>query len=263
MRSLKQLVVGPFTRLNTWWTNLTQWWGPRYWCFYLWVMDGPVGRYLVRITEPRLRKYIAHGEQHPHVAFVRGVKQFSMLHEELLLLLHHLVAVARGGVLEIGTYVGGSTVVIAHAVSIHHRPPSVSIEPGGQSNHDLIPSDDIFGDLQLNLARYQLQRHVRLFQGFSSTPEILAEVKALFGPRGIGLLVIDADGNVERDIALYADLLRDDAVLVLDDYQSTYAEEKSTLIKRWVDDAVARGDVISLGIWGWGTWVGLYRRRRS
>lgn len=232
-----------------------------YWRFYFFLVDGLIGRYLLPITEHRLRRYTRHLHWHPQMAFILGAKQFSMLHEDLLALIHHLAATSRGGILEIGTYVGGSTVTMAQAVALHGRPAIVSIEPGGRASHDLIPSEDIFGDLERNLARFRLGSHVCLLRGFSSDPQIQAAVRSVFAPGSVTLLVIDADGNVERDIGLYADLLRDGAVLVLDDYASSGAPEKALLIKAWVDDAVARGQLTSLGVWGWGTWVGVWRCR--
>jgi predicted O-methyltransferase YrrM len=185
----------------------------------------------------------------------------SMLHEELLGLLYHLASTRQGRILEIGTYVGGSTAVMAKAAADHGRAAIISIEPGGRLDHDLIPSEDIFGDLQSNLARLNLQDHTKLLKGYSSSPDIIQSVKSILPSKTVGMLVIDADGNVERDMNLYADLLMDGAVLVLDDYTSTGAPEKSVLIKEWVDRAVARGDIQPLGVWGWGTWIGRYRCR--
>lgn len=244
------------------WGAFSRWWRRLYWGLYFAALDGPLGRYLLPVNEGRLRRYVSHKDCHPHIAFIRGAKQFSMLHEELLLLLHHLAALSRGGILEIGAYIGGSTVTMAQALALHDRAPLLSIEPGGRRKHDQIPSDDVFGDLQRNLARFGLGSNARLLQGLSSSPAIQTEVRAIYGPGSVTLFVIDADGNVERDIGLYADLLPDGAILVLDDYASTEASDKSVQVKGWVDEAVAQGQVESLGVWGWGTWIGRYRRPR-
>jgi predicted O-methyltransferase YrrM len=241
---------------------LARWWDDVYWSLYFVALDGPLGRYLLPVGEGGLRRYVSQKNRHPHIAFIRGVKQFSMLHEELLLLLHHLAAISRGGVLEIGAYVGGASVTMAQALALHHRSPLLSIEPGGRRKHDQIPSEDIFGDLQRNLARFGLDSHARLLQGLSSSLSIQAEVRDVHGPGTVTLLVIDADGNVERDVGLYAELLRDGAFLVLDDYESAGAPDKSVPVKKWVHEAIQRGQVESLGVWGWGTWVGRYRRQR-
>ncbi|MDX1410872.1 MAG: hypothetical protein R3351_01825, partial [Nitrospirales bacterium] len=39
---------------------------------------------------------------------------------------------------------------------------------------------------------------------------------------------------------------------------STLAPEKALLVKQWVEKAASEGRVIPLGVWGWGTWIGLY-----
>jgi predicted O-methyltransferase YrrM len=252
MRSLKQIGNAAQSQFNESRNDL-------YWQLYYSVVDGSIARHLLRISEPHLRRYVMGLQRHRRRDFIHAAKEISMLHEEVLALLYHLVSVSGGRVLEIGTYVGGSTVVMARAAADHGRPAIVSIEPGGRLDHNLIPSEDIFGDLQRNLTRLDLQGHTQLLHGFSSSPDIIHSVKSSIPPKGVGLLVIDADGNVERDIGLYAELLMDGAVVVLDDYTSTGAPEKSILIKEWVDSAVARGDVQSLGVWGWGTWIGRYR----
>jgi hypothetical protein len=73
-------------------------------------------------------------------------------------------------------------------------------------------------------------------------------------------LFIDSDGHVARDIEKYGCLLLNKCVLVLDDYESDLAPEKSALIKDWVDSSIDSGQVCSLGIYGWGTWVGVYNK---
>lgn len=261
MHQVKKMIRGPARVARRVWAGLSSRWQEMYWPTYFWVMDGPVGRYLLPVTESGLRRYAAGIARHPRSEFVREVKQFSMLHEELLALLFHFASISRGGILEIGTYIGGSTVAMAQAVAARRRPPITAIERGGRYEHDQIPSEDIIADLLRNLARFRLQDHVRLLRGQSSDPEIQAEVRKLYAPGSINLLSIDADGHVGRDIGLYGDLLCDGAVLVLDDYVSSGAPEKSVLIKKWVDEAVARGNVVSLGLWGWGTWVGIWRRK--
>lgn len=234
-----------------------------YWRVYYSIIDGPVGQHLIRTSEKQLHRYVEGLQWHSRKDTFHAAAEISMLHDDLMGLLYYLVSVGHGRVLEIGTYVGGSTVAMAQAAADKGLGPIISIEPGGRLDHDLIPSEDIFGDLQSNLARFGLRAHTKLLQGWSSNPDIIDAVKSIVPAKGIGLLVIDADGNVERDIGLYADLLMHGAVLVLDDYTSSGAREKSVLIKAWVDAAVARGDVESLGVWGWGTWIGRYRRPGS
>ena len=187
-----------------------------------------------------------------------------MLHEEVLALLHYFVILSRGRVLEIGSYVGGSTVMMASAAKQYSKPPIIAVEPGGRDeNHPDIPSLDIIADLEANIRSFDVTNHVQLLNGSSNQSEVQRAVKTIIGHGEIDLFFIDADGYVGRDIEQYSSLLRDRAVLVLDDYSSALAPHKERLVSEWVDHAVSEGRVISLGIWGWGTWIGLYVKHPS
>jgi predicted O-methyltransferase YrrM len=212
------------------------------------------------LTERKLRRYVAGMRYHREYAGIVEAKNISMLHEEVLYLLDYFGARSKGVVMEIGSYVGGSTVVLARAAGRRGTGPIISVEKGGRHNHPEIPSVDIFRDLQMNLQRFGVSSQVLLLNGTSKEPRILQKVKETVVERGIDLLLIDADGHVERDFDLYAEFLNDQAVLVLDDYSSPLAPEKVTLVKDWVDQAVSSRRVTSLGVWGWGTWIGMHRR---
>ena len=194
----------------------------------------------------------------PRYSLIERAKQISMLHQEILALLHFFVGSSRGMVLEIGSYIGGSTVILASAAKQFGKGPIIAIEAGGQSNHPDIPSQDILADLKKNLENFGVSDFVRLLNGFSNQQEIYQTVKGIVGSKEIDLLFIDADGNVARDFEVYGPLLKNGAVLVLDDYSSPLAPEKAVLVKQWADQAVSEGRVKSLGVWGWGTWIGLY-----
>ena len=210
-----------------------------------------------RITEASLRKYVRGAKLHPSYGLIREAKAISMLHEEVLLLLRYFVLSSSGGVLEIGPYVGGSTVMIAETVKKLGKGPFVSVEVGGRHDHPEIPSANIFGDLERNIERFGVSDSVRLLNGHSNEDRIRQQVHFILAEEGISLLVFDADGEVGRDFNLYSDLLNDGAALVFDDY--TGPDEKSSLVKEWVDKAVSNGTVLSFGTWGWGTWIGMYK----
>src|SRR5206468_8853271 len=79
----------------------------------------------------------------------------SMLHMDVLLLIYHFARFGAGNILEIGPYIGGSTVAAAFgARESGARKKIVSIEAGGQLKHFRIPSRNIFRDLKKNLARF-------------------------------------------------------------------------------------------------------------
>lgn len=230
-----------------------------YWSLYYLLSDSALSRRWRSVTTAGLRDYLQGLARHPQYELIHRANEFSMLHEEVLALLYHLVALSRGRVVELGTYIGGATVVMARAAASHRRLPIIAVEPGGRQQHDTLPSQDILADLASNLERFGLRQHTKVLPGKSADPAIRQQVREMLGPERISLLVIDADGSVERDIGLYRDLLAPGAILVLDDYQSRGAPEKTIYIKEWVDTAIAGGVVESLGVWGWGTWIGRYR----
>jgi predicted O-methyltransferase YrrM len=216
------------------------------------------------LDEESLREYIEKMRLHPDYPAIQKARRISMLHEDVLTLLYHFAATSKGRILEIGPYVGGSTTALGTAIRRYAKTDKlISIELGGRLDHVDIPSNDILGDLKRNLSRLGVRDSVELLEGSSYSPEIVESVKRLVGSGYIDLLFIDADGHVERDTDTYRPLLRDGTLLVLDDYHSPGNPEKGILVKAWVDAAVAQGRVKSLGVWGWGTWVGIYLDQAS
>jgi predicted O-methyltransferase YrrM len=209
-------------------------------------------------SEDFFRLYLREREKHPEDHSVRLARKSSMLHEEVLMLLRLLVIASRGAVLEIGSYVGGATIVLTTAAKEFRKGPVISIEPGGAHNHPHIPSADIFSDLVRNVTEAGVSEHVTLLNGFSYDCKVVESVNQARGRKKIDLLIIDADGDVGRDFATYQNLLKAGAIIVLDDYASRWAPEKAQPVKEWVDRAVSSGTLSPLGVWGWGTWIGIY-----
>jgi len=79
----------------------------------------------------------------------------------------------------------------------------------------------------------------------------------VLGPDEIGLLIIDADGGVRRDIRCYAERLSESCPILIDDYYGPAAKAGPT--RKDVDDLVEAGFLERLGFYGWGTWVGRWR----
>jgi predicted O-methyltransferase YrrM len=211
-----------------------------------------------RISEEFCRRYLCQREKHPGYQRVHSVREISMLHEEALMLLRLFVIASRGAVLEIGCYIGGATIVLAATAKEFGKRPVISIEPGGAHNHPDIPSADIFVDLVRNVKEAGLSQHVTLLNGLSYDPKVVESVNQATGRKKIDLLIIDADGNIGRDFDTYHSLLHPGAIVVLDDYASKWAPEKAQRVKEWVDQAVSYGTLSPLGVWGWGTWIGVY-----
>lgn len=194
----------------------------------------------------------------PITAWLREMrKKHSMLHEDVLVLIYHLSRIAPGNLLEIGAYIGGSTIAAGVGMRDSGRERiSVTVEPGGAYKHQRLPSKDILRDLRKNLARQKLDHLFQIVEGYSGNDQTVATTHQLLPPASVGLWIVDADGSVGRDFGLYRDLLAPDCWLVVDDYYSPKPEGKAVRTKPQVDELVAAGELRPLGIYGWGTWVG-------
>jgi predicted O-methyltransferase YrrM len=180
---------------------------------------------------------------------------YSMLSEDVLVLIHHMAKVCEGGILEIGSFLGASTVAAGLGVRASGQAKKfVSIELGGRLKDHRLATKDIFRDLTRNVARAGLLDIVTLIQGSSFDENIVATVKDRFGPGEIGLFVFDADANVRRDIDAFGDRFADGCWVVIDDYIS--ATDKAGPTRTQVDELAAEGRLRPLGFYGWGTWLG-------
>jgi predicted O-methyltransferase YrrM len=181
-----------------------------------------------------------------------------MLDEDVVVLICHMAKVCEGGILEIGSFLGASTVAAGLGVRASGREKKfVSIEPGGRLKDHRLASKDIFRDLTKHLARAGLLDSLTLINGASFDETTIATVKESFGPGEIGLFIFDADANVRRDIDCYCDRLANGCWVVIDDYIS--ATDKAGPTRAQVDELTAQGRLMPLGFYGWGTWVGRWQ----
>ena len=212
------------------------------------------------IDKNLLRKYVHCIDYHPKVDLIMDLNKISMLSPQVLLLLSFLAKSSSGRILEIGPYTGGSTIALASGIKERNREKIISIEVGGKYlNHPQIPSKDIISDFNKNLRKFNFENQIRLFQGWSNEPHIIQAVEKEIGSETIGLLFIDADGNVERDFSNYGKYLRTNSFIFLDDYSTEDAPEKETLVKSWVEKNKRLGVFDELGVFPWGTWIGTLR----
>jgi len=180
---------------------------------------------------------------------------YSMLGEDVLVLICHIAKVCEGGVLEIGSFLGAATVAAGLGIRASGQAKKfVSIEPGGRLKDHRLASKDIFKDLTKHVARAGLLDTVTLINGASFDQATIASVKERFGPGEIGLFIFDADANVRRDIDCYGDRLANGCWMVIDDYIS--ATDKAGPTRAQVDELTAQGRLMPLGFYGWGTWIG-------
>lgn len=181
----------------------------------------------------------------------------SMLHRDVLVLMRALASVVPGAVLEIGAYIGGSTVMLAKGVTPGR--PLIVIEPGGAApNHPHIPSADILADLEATLTSCGVRERLDLLKTASWSKDAMVAVTTRLSGMPVGLISIDADGHVGRDVERYRPFCAPGCVLVIDDYvgDENDAGRKALTVGPWVDEQVARGALIPFGVYGWGTWIG-------
>jgi predicted O-methyltransferase YrrM len=195
-----------------------------------------------------------------HWQLVKVRDKYSMLHLDVLLLIYHFAQVCTGSIVEIGAFVGGSTIAAAWGVRDSGKQKGlIAVEPGGSVKHKRLGTKNIFRDLQRNVARYGVADMVGLIHGHSSDPAINSAVREALGPETIGLFILDADGKARRDIDCYGDKLADGCWMVIDDYAGPSSNVKVTTTRADVDELVAAGCLESLGFYGWSTWVGRWR----
>jgi predicted O-methyltransferase YrrM len=179
----------------------------------------------------------------------------SMLDIDVLVLIYHFAKMSEGDILEIGSFVGGSTIAAGLGARDSGRQKKIiSIEPGGRLKDHRLASKDIFKDLKKNLARVGLLDAVTLINGSSFEASTISAVREVTAPGEIGLFIFDADSNVRRDTDCYGDRLANRCWVVIDDYFSVTDKGGPTRIQ--VDELVAAGRLVTLGFYGWGTWIG-------
>ncbi|HXO94399.1 MAG TPA: class I SAM-dependent methyltransferase [Candidatus Acidoferrum sp.] len=184
-------------------------------------------------------------------------REASMLHLDVLLLIYHFARFGAGNVLEIGPYIGGSTIAATFgARDSGTRKKIITIEAGGSAKHFRLSSRNIVKDLRKNLARFGVAEDVILINGRSSDDAIISEVRHRLNSGDVGLFIFDADNNVRRDLDCYGDLLNDGCWVVIDDY---FGPAKAAPIRAQVDALVSEGRLLPFGYYGWGTWVGQWQ----
>jgi predicted O-methyltransferase YrrM len=204
----------------------------------------------------KLMEYRSHEIRHQLEKVGRAA---SMLHMDVLLLIYHFARFGSENILEIGPYIGGSTIAAAYgARESGMRKKIVSIEAGGRLKHFRLSSRDIMKDLRKNLARFGVSEDVSLINGRSFAEATISTVRQTLGSGEVGLFIFDADNNVRRDLDSYGDLLADRCWLVIDDY---FGPAKSAPLRAQVDELVSAERIVPFGYYGWGTWIGQWRRK--
>lgn len=181
------------------------------------------------------------------------VRQVSMLDLEVLERLQQMAASDSTGILEIGPYIGGSTIALASGHKGRRR-HSV-IEAGGSHDNPVLPTHDIIADWMSNNERFGQAGRARLFKGWSDDIAVLSAAVDHCGP--IGLFFFDANGRVGLQMALTARYMLPGCGLVIDDYEDTTSGDvnKGAATRDWVTRMIERGAIIQSELIG-STWFG-------
>jgi predicted O-methyltransferase YrrM len=205
-----------------------------------------------------LRKLMEYRSEEVRHRLEKVGRTASMLHLDVLLLIYHFARFSPGNIMEIGPYVGGSTIAAAFgARESGLQKKIVSIEVGGRLKHFRLSSKNIIKDLKKNLARFGVADDVTLINRRSFDEATISEVRQAMSSGEVGLFIFDADNNVRRDLDCYGDLLANGCWLVIDDY---FGPAKAAPIRAQIDALVSDGRLLPFGYYGWGTWVGQWQR---
>ncbi len=186
--------------------------------------------------------------------------RISMLHPDVLALLYHYGACAEGPILELGPYIGGSTIALARGgADIGNAARITSVELAQDYRHPTHVTTDIVESLRANLKGYGVDEQVNLIVGHSRDQSVLESVESVVERDGpFGCFVIDADGQIEEDIACYRRFLSARCYLVVDDYYSPGAPDKEATTRTQLATLEQRRIVEPFGVHGWGTWFGRF-----
>lgn len=205
-----------------------------------------------------MQKLIEYRQDTPVHHQIWKADRHSMLHVDVLALIHYFAEVGEGGILEIGSFVGGSTIAAALGARDSGKTKKIiSIELGGRLKNHRLATRNIFKQLKKNLAHFGVLDAVTLINGSSYDEKTIAAVRQALGPKDVGLFIFDADDNVRRDIDCYGDRLTDGCFVVIDDYFG--GSEKTGPIREQVDELVASGRLWPFGFYGYGTWIGRWQ----
>jgi SAM-dependent methyltransferase/predicted O-methyltransferase YrrM len=197
---------------------------------------------------------LATAARNPEVdAFYDHNARISMCRRDTLVALTSLASLCNDAIVEFGPYIGGTTVALSRGATISDA-RVITLEKGGSHQHSRIPSTDILRDLKTNLETYAVDGKCQIIEG--QYGRLGAELRVALAGSPISICMIDADGHFDDSFELVKAFLRPDAVIVVDDYLSSFAPEKETLTRHSVDVLVERGALSEWGLLSGVTWIG-------
>ena len=126
-----------------------------------------------------------------------------------------------------------------------------------------LSSDNVFSHLEENLKKHKVFDRVDIFETASSNRKFLDDFLIPYLKKNpIGFLMIDADGQIDRDLNELRPYLLPGCFVMIDDYmmQSSKCTQgfanKSIPSQKAVHNLVNSGQAVSLGVYLWNTWFG-------
>jgi predicted O-methyltransferase YrrM len=163
--------------------------------------------------------------------------------------LYHLAARAPGNtIVEIGTAHGAGTIALClGALSANKTPEIFTVDRFEGRYSSRTAYGNAVDNLEIvrnNFRSAKIDQYVRVFAGSSS------DFATQQCPDNIDILMLDADGRIDRDLINFADHLSDQAAIVIDDYDnrahfssradgSSYIDLKHVITKLLLDRYVA------------------------
>lgn len=187
------------------------------------------------------------------------VRRVSMLDVSVLQRLHDVARNGDGGILEIGSYIGGSTIALASG-HLGRRKHAVIDCGGSYPDQPHLPSNDIIADWRKNMAEFGVADFAKMFVGWSTDTRVF--VPAIEHVGSIGLFFFDGDGRIAEQFAVFSDHMLPGCTLVFDDYwvDPSFGQEKANIVQEWVDRMTASG-VLGPGELIGGTWFTTLQRK--
>ena len=106
-----------------------------------------------------MRVLMQYRQEPIHWQMVKIRDKYSMLVLDVLLLIYHFAMVCDGAILEVGAFVGASTIAAVWGVRDSGQTKAlISIEPGGAVKHERLRTKDILRDLERNLKKRRRER---------------------------------------------------------------------------------------------------------
>jgi len=188
---------------------------------------------------------LGHAEPRFRAALERAAPVEGFTTPGELSLLYHLAVAATGPgrVVEIGSYLGRSTIVLASAVADTNREPVVAIDPHTAALMiEGLPPRDTRNEFLANLTTAGVREHVELIRDYS------VRAAAVYDGTPIRLHFVDGWHTREavlEDVGEWAQWFTPDAVAVFDDYLTSDGVRQA--VRELQADGILRREGVVVG----------------